>query len=127
MKLEVEPYYMNELSFSLRAAAHDVYVFENIDNLVKMRFGKVSDRYLIEFSLTAAQWQEVLDTAILTRLSQTTLGKHLAAEELIQLDYLLRVILNLQELSVAEVEEELAEAPKLQAWYQNLRKLMRNS
>ena len=121
-----EPYYMNQLAFPLRGAAHDVYVFENIDELVNMRFNGVSARYANEFSLTSSQWQEVLNSAILTRICQVNIGKHLDLEELVQLDYLLKVVLCLEGASSDEVIDSLEEAPKLQQWYFNLRKSMRH-
>lgn len=127
MKIELEAYYMNKLPFSLRAAAHDVYVYENIDELVRMRFNKVDNRYLQDFSLNASQWQEVLDTAILTKLSQLKLGNHLSMEEFLQLDYLLKAIFNMVDADRDEVTENLENAPHLQNWYQQLRKCIREN
>lgn len=127
MKNAIEASYMNDLAFPLRAAAHDIYVFENIDELVKMRLCGVTDSYKQLFSLTEAQWIEVLDTAILTRLSQIELGKHLGAEEFLQMDYLIKLVLQMEGASIDEMEEILESAPNLKNWYLNLRKCLKQS
>lgn len=126
MQNAIEASYMNDLAFPLRAAAHDIYVFENIDELVKMRLNGVNDKYKREFSLTETQWLEVLDTAILTRLSQIELGKHLGIEELQQMDYLIKLVLKMDGASLDEMEEILESAPYLKQWYLHLRKSLKS-
>lgn len=124
MHVSVEAVFMNELSFPLRPAAQDLYIKENLDSLVKMRFQQVSEQYQAKYPLTEEQWRVVLNTLILTQLSQFTLGKHISKDSREQLIFLVAMVLDMQDASTEEVLEFLEEKAKVLAtWYVKLLKL----
>jgi len=123
MAAMVETYFMNSLPLSLRTAAHDLYVKENIDSIVEYRLKKMAGKYSLAFALNQDQWITLLNALILTKLSQVTLGSHLSKETLIQLKFLVKLTLDTQESSESEIETYLQEnAMVFASWYANLLK-----
>lgn len=123
MAVMVETYFMNSLPLSLRTAAHDLYVKENIDSIVEYRLKKLPDKYSHAFSLTQEQWEILLNALILTKLSQVTLGSHLSKEMHIQLKFLVKLTLEMQESSESEIAAYSEEnAIVFASWYANLLK-----
>lgn len=117
----VETYFMNSLPLSLRTAAQDLYVKENLDSIVEFRLKKLADKYSHVFSLTEDQWEILLNALILTKLSQITLGSHLSKESIIQLRFLVKLALGMQDSSDSEIESYLQEnAKNFASWYANL-------
>ncbi len=126
MAVLVEANFMNALPFSLRAAAHDLYVQENLDTLADMRFGEVYPVYRAGFTLTAEQWHAVLNAVILTRLCQLTLGFHLKKQNLVEMNQCIKVLLEMQDESDDMVLDYLQEKASLFAgWYTKLLKLIK--
>ncbi|WP_029407459.1 hypothetical protein [Thiomicrorhabdus sp. Milos-T2] len=126
MAVIVEPYFMNELPFSLREVTAEVYLREGLEHLVEMRFKEIDNHYKSKYSFNTKQWQVVLNTSILTQLSAFTLGKHLSAEDFKQLRYLVQVTLEKEDAKPDEVLAYLEEhAHVLASWYSKLIKLSR--
>ncbi|WEJ63630.1 hypothetical protein [Thiomicrorhabdus lithotrophica] len=124
MAVLVEASFMNELPFSLREAAQELYVKESLDSLVDMRLKDVSSFYRNAFSLKPNQWLVVLDAVILTQLSQFTLGKHLGSNCVSQMIYLVGLVLGENGVTSKDVTEYLEEhAQVFSVWYSKLLKL----
>ena len=124
MAVLVEASFMNELPFSLRGAAQELYVKESLDSLVDMRLKDVSSFYQNAFSLKPDQWMLVLDAVILTQLSQFTLGKHLSPNCVSQMIYLVGLVLGENGVTPNDSLEYLEEhAQVFSVWYSKLLKL----
>ena len=124
MAVFVEASFMNELPFSLRDAAQELYLKESLDSLVDMRLKEVSNSYQNAYSLNSEQWTVVLNALIMTQLSQFTLGKHLSSESVSQLIYLVSVVLGENGATHNDAMEYLEEnAQVFSVWYSKLLKL----
>ena len=124
MAIFIEASFMNELPFSLRHAAQELYLKESLDSLVDMRLKEVSNSYRNAYSLTSEQWTVVLNALILTQLSQFTLGKHLSSESVSQLIYLVTLVLGENGATQNDAMEYFEQnAQVFSVWYSKLLKL----
>jgi len=128
MPIQSETYFMNNLSPSLRPAALKLYLKEELDSLIEMRFTDVPSYYQDEFLLSNEKWLEVLNAVVLTRISQFNLGNHLVKERLNQMHQLVWTLLQttpeLNDKTEQEILAELETSAKLFVhWHANLNKL----
>ena len=124
MAILVEAHFMNELPFSLRTAAQEMYLKESLDSLVDMRLKEVSDFYRNAYALKPEQWTKVLNALIITQLSQFTLGKHLSSESISKMLYLVSLVLEEHGATLNDAMEYLEEnAQVFSVWYSKLLKL----
>jgi len=121
MAVMIEIYFMNNLPTSLRKVAQQLYLQENLDTLVEYRLQQVSDDYLQMYSLTEEQWALLLNALILTKLSQFRIGGHLSDAILLQIRFLVKLSLDMQEASDSDVEQYLQLNTKtFSVWYSKL-------
>ncbi|WP_040725209.1 hypothetical protein [Thiomicrorhabdus sp. Kp2] len=121
MAHQVETNFMNALPPSLRPAASELYLKENIDELVESRLKSISEVYEKAYSLSDEQWKRVLNAVILTKFSKIHLGSHLTAEHLAQLNYMVKFTLDMQDATIDEVLIFLEEnATTFALWYKKL-------
>ncbi|GAB6070414.1 hypothetical protein JCM30760_15110 [Thiomicrorhabdus hydrogeniphila] len=121
MAVMIEIYFMNSLPTALRKVAQQLYIQENLDTLVEYRLQQVSDDYQQMYSLTQEQWTLLLNALILTKLSQFRIGGHLSEVILLQVRFLVKLSLDMQEASDSEVEQYLQLNTKtFSVWYSKL-------
>lgn len=126
MAHQVETDFMNALPPSLRPAASELYLKENIDGLVESRLKNISEAYEKAYSLSDEQWKRVLNAVILTKFSKIHLGSHLTAEHLAQLNYMVKFTLDMQDATIDEILILLEEnATTFALWYKKLLKLIK--
>jgi len=119
----IEIYFMNNLPTSLRKVAQELYIQENLDTLVEYRLNQVDDNYQQAFTLTQEQWNLLLNALILTKLSQFRLGGHLSEAILLQMCFLVKLSVDMQEASDSEVQQFLQLNTKtFSVWYSKLLK-----
>ena len=128
MAHQVETDFMNALPPSLRPAASELYLKENIDELVESRLKSISEVYKKAYSLSDEQWKRVLNAVILTKFSKIHLGSHLTAEHLAQLNYMVKFTLDMQDATIDEILILLEEnATTFALWYKKLLKLIKTN
>ncbi|MEA3404169.1 MAG: hypothetical protein U9R28_00315 [Pseudomonadota bacterium] len=66
---EVDASFMDELPFSVRDAALDLIRFSSLKQMLEMLENGPSDFLKNNFDLTPQQWNQVLNTVILTKIS----------------------------------------------------------
>lgn len=121
MVSQFETSFMNDLSPSLRRAAGELYLKENIDSLVESRLNNISEKYQNEHTLSDEQWRLVLNALILTKISQLNLGNNLTSQQLMQINYMVKIALNMQDATVDEILTGLEDNAKIfSIWYKNL-------
>ena len=122
---KLETYFMNELPPSLRKVAGDLYLKEGLDALVENRLKTVSDAYQAAYSLSEEDWHRVLNALILTRFSTLHLGSHLNCENLNQLNYLVKLTLDMQDEKLDDILVYLEQnASEFLIWYKHLIKMI---
>ncbi|KUJ74647.1 hypothetical protein AVO42_04430 [Thiomicrospira sp. XS5] len=121
---EVEPCYMNALSFSLRPVAIELYNYHLLKTVMEVRLGRIPQNLLERFDLSDAQWQEVCDAVIVTKLTQLSLSSQLTPKCTLYLQKLLKQTLGMSERSLDDVYQSVhAQAPALGQWIRRLQKL----
>lgn len=122
---KLETYFMNELPPSLKKVAGDLYLKEGLDALVEYRLKSVCESYQAVYSLSEEEWQRVLNALILTRLSTLHLGSHLNCEHLNQLNYLVKLTLDMQDEKLDDILVYLEQnASEFLIWYKHLIKMI---
>lgn len=121
----LEPSFMNQLPFSVRSAARELYRFVSLRQLLEIRQHKVPAGLVQKYSLTPEQWRLVGDAVILTRLSQFSLSNHLSPDCVKRLKQIVISVLDKSQSSVDEIvlELEANDACTMAKWVQNLYRL----
>lgn len=126
MPNKLETCFMNNLGPSLRKAAGELYVTENIESLVEFRLKNVPEYYQQRFSLSEHHWQRVLNSLILTKFSQLHVGNHLSVEYMMQLNYMVKIALDMEAETSDEIQSFLDENSKIfSQWYKKLIRLIK--
>lgn len=99
----VEPAFMNQLSFTVRPAAIDLYRHISLKQLLEVRHHQVPPGLVQKYGLTAEQWQAASEAVILTRLSQFQLSAHLSNACVNRLKQIVAGLLGASETDLAEV------------------------
>lgn len=120
-----EAFFMNELPFSLRDAAKELFLYHSLDEVVIIKKGKVSKELMLRHQLSSDQWQVVADAVILARLPQYRLLNYFDMELLTYLKALLLDALQMPGFSCEEAARIIEkDAPTLASWARHLQKLL---
>lgn len=122
---EVESTFMNNLPFSLRPVATELYNMHLLKELLEIRQGKIPVVLSRKYNMSKDQWVEISNVVILTKLSQFTLSKELKLEHIEHLEQVLCTVLEMKNASCDEINQAIRyyEASVLADWYERLQKL----
>lgn len=120
-----EAFFMNELPFSLRETARELFLYCSLDDVVLIKKGKVSKELMLRHRLDTDQWRMVADAVILARLPQYRLLNYLDNELLTHLKTLALDALQMPGFSCEEAAKIIEQdAPTLASWMRHLQKLL---
>ena len=124
LKTTLDPYFMNQLPFSLREISRLFYLNESLDTLIDMRLNAIPSHYQSQYGFSKTQWHEIINAVLLTRLSLIKL-MDLSQQELELLYRILLFSLGSQADDWAFLCQKLEKvAPNFYQWVAQLRKLL---
>lgn len=123
---QLEAKFMNELPFSMRAAAIDVYRLRTLKEVLEIRIGQIPENLVQQYHFSTDQWRQIGNAVALTKCSQLHLSNHLTANCFQHLHKVVASALNTPQASLDEIYQAIqVGAPNLAIWVRQLNKLLK--